>query len=283
MKIRVIGSGGMLGHITTLYLAERGYEVYDISKTKKCRKETTLLDVCTINVFLDYLQQHHFDVVINCAALLVHASEDNPEMAEILNAKFPHWFESYYKETSTRIFQVSTAGVFRGDNAPYSETDICDASGCYNETKMRGELNNEKDLTIRSDFWGPNINGATHGLFHWVMAAQGEVAGYSNVVINGVSSLEFAHFVELAIQIPLRGIYHLHSEECISKANFIRGICEVFEKTDISIRDVTEPRKNTCLEIGNKYIQYHTKDYAQQMKDVREWINNHRDLYLGYF
>lgn len=282
MRILVIGSGGMLGHMTTLYLAEQGYEVWDISKTKRCRKETALLDVCDMVVMSEYLNQHSFDVVINCAALLVRACEVNPEMAEMLNAKFPHWLEEFFERTPTRIIQVSTAGVFHGDYAPYSEMDRCDANGCYNDTKRRGELNNKKDLTVRSDFWGPDMSDGASGIFHWIMTEKGAVTGFSNVVINGVSSLEFARFIEGVIRFPMTGIYHLYSEESISKADLLRKICETFGRIDIQVSDVSEPRRNTSLETVREYTTYHRKGYEKQLDELKEWIKNHRELYPHY-
>lgn len=282
MRILIIGSGGMLGHMTTLYLAEKGYDVYDISKTRKCRKETVLLDVCNTATLSEFLNEYHFDIVINCAALLVRASERNPKAAELLNAEIPHWLEKFFDGTSTRVIQVSTAGVFHGDHAPYSEMDICDAKGCYHGTKRRGELVNQKDLTVRSDFWGPDMSDIATGLFHWVMTTQGEVAGFSNVVINGVSSLEFAHFIEKIIHIPISGIYHLHSKKSISKADLLRKICNIYGRVDIQIRDVSEPRRNTSLVTIREYSSYHHKGYEQQLDELKEWIENHRQLYPHY-
>lgn len=282
MKILVIGSGGMLGHITTLYLLEHGYEVFDISKTKKCRKETVLLDVYDKEALSGYLKQNDFDVVINCVALLVRASEANPQAAEELNEKFPHWLEKFYEATSTRIIQVSTAGVFAGDNATYSELDKCDATGCYSKTKQGGELNNQKDLTVRSDFWGPDMNEAASGIFNWIMTVNGEVSGFSNVVINGVSSLEFAYFVELVIRRPMFGIYHLYSGESISKANLLKLVCNSFHREEINVYEVDEPIRNTSLETIREDTEYLNKGYIKQLEDLKEWIEHHKELYPHY-
>ncbi|MDD6193884.1 MAG: sugar nucleotide-binding protein [Lachnospiraceae bacterium] len=283
MRILVIGSGGMLGHMTTLYLAEKGYDVCDISKTKKCREETVLLDVCDTRTFSQYLKQHYFDVVINCVALLVGASEANPQMAHAINEEFPHWLENFFEGTPTQIIQVSTAGVFQGSNAPYPETADCDARGCYNITKYRGELHNSKDLTVRSDFWGPDMCEEASGLFHWIMTAEGVVNGFSNVVINGVSSLEFVCFIEEILGTSMTGIYHLHSEEPISKADLLRKICATFERTNIRVLGVTEPRRNTCLKTVTTHTTYHPKGYEQQMTELKEWMEKHRELYSHYF
>ena len=58
---------------------------------------------------------------------------------------------------------------------------------------------NEKDLTVRSDFIGPDMSENGSGLFNWIMNSTGYINGYSKVFFNGVTSLEFAKFIEKAI------------------------------------------------------------------------------------
>ena len=191
-KILVIGSSGMLGHIVVMYLRERGYIVNDISFHNKMDKDTILLNVTDENTIQVFLKNKKFDYIINCAALLVNDSNLNKVEAIKINALFPHWLERFYSNTDTKIIQVSTAGVFYGDKAPYYEDDRSDAISFYGKTKSLGELCNEKDLTIRSDYFGPDIKSSGKSLFNWALQQKEKVNGYSRVYINGVTSLEFA-------------------------------------------------------------------------------------------
>lgn len=282
MKVLVIGSGGMLGHVTTLYLSELGYEITDVSHTRKCRKETVLIDVLDKITFSDFLEQNQFDVVINCAAILPKASIENKAAAIMLNSYFPHFLEQFYKNQKVKVIQVSTGGVFSGTAAPYTESAPHDTCIFYGKTKSLGEIEGENNLTIRSDFVGPDMSKKGIGLFNWIMNSQGKVNGYSRAFFNGVFSIEFAQFVDFAIKNNVTGVYNLYSANSISKSDFLRLTCEKFGKKDVFICDNDNVVINTSLNTERIDIVYKQKSFEEQMDEVYEWVMSHKQLYPHY-
>lgn len=282
MRVLVIGSGGMLGHMLTLYLKEAGYKVDDISYKFKCNEHTYCLDVLDEGELAGYLIGRDYSVVINCAALLVHESEKDKIRAIKLNSMFPHWLETFYAESETRVIQVSTAGVYYGDRAPYTEEDRHDTFNFYGKTKSLGELQNDKDLTVRSDFFGPDMKITGKGLFNWAVCQENMVTGFGNVFINGVTSLEFAKFIEHIIKNPISGSINLHSQDGISKADLLRKIYSYMNK-NVIVTDDYEVKRNTCITSNRTDCHYVNKTYDEQLSELCDWICNHKELYSQYF
>lgn len=283
MKILIIGSGGMVGHVLTFYLKEMGYDVVDVSHTRKCRSETILLDVLDKTFFSDFLKTNPFDVVINCAAILPKMSLECPSLTVLVNSYFPHYLEEFFINTDTKIIQVSTGGVFSGENGPYCEDEKHDTSIFYGRTKSLGELFGKNNLTVRSDFIGPDMSKAGGSLFNWIMNAKGNISGYNKAFFNGVSSIEFAKFTEFAIKNHVTGIYHLHTSDTISKAEFIELVCDRFDKKNVTMKHDTSISINTSLVTGRKEIAYIQSSFKEQIDMVYNWIVNHRELYPHYF
>lgn len=277
-KVLVIGSGGMLGHVVTLYLRAKGVSVDDISKTRAISSNTILLDILDETALKDFLKEKKYSAVINCTALLLAASEQNKTQAILLNTYFPHWLEQYYNNTDTQVIQVSTDGVFCGISAPYCEYDYSDSVTFYGKTKYLGELHNEKDITIRSAFWGPDISANGIGIFNWFMCQDKAVSGYANVYFNGVSSLEFAKCVFYLLTHHRSGIFHLGIPEPISKYHLLKTISSVFGR-NIAIQETFLPQNNNILENTRKDIAFSSKCLQKSVEELHEWIREYRQFY----
>ena len=279
MKILVIGAGGMLGYTTFQYLREQGQSVTGITKTKKI-EGLICLDATDENAIARFLDENAFDAIINCAALLVGPSEQQKSAAVKLNAWLPHYLAEYCQRRRIYFVQVSTDGVFSGMKGSCDEHSACDAATFYGKSKLLGEVYADA-LTVRSAFWGPDINLTGSGLFHWFMQQKGAVSGYSRAFFNGVSSLEFARFVSRAVQERWTGLYHLCAADSISKYDFLQLQKAVFSKS-------TEIHKNesVCIDRTLKNtrndIPYTMVSFEQMMMELKEWLQS-RELFLHYF
>jgi len=280
MNILVIGSGGMLGHTTTLYLRSIGHQVTDISRANKLDERTLLMDVTECGA-LSRSFLTRFDAVINCAALLVQPCKTRPHDAVLLNSWFPHMLEAALKDTSVKIVQVSTDGVFHGDCAPCSENDIPDAQTFYGRSKLLGELDNGKDITVRASFVGPDLKPQGTGLLHWFVSQKERVKGYRNVRFNAVTSLEFVKFVVHALGNNFSGIYHLGASESISKAEFLHKVKERFQ-LDIEIEDDDHVNTNHTLHTVRDYHGYEPKTYQVMLDELKSWMQKNKHLYPHY-
>ncbi len=275
MKILIIGAGGMLGYVTFQYLQELGHSVTGITKSKKieglCQLDAT--DEKLISLFL---QQDHFDAIINCAAMLVHASEINKCAAIRLNAWLPHFLAEYCEKSDTYFVQVSTDGVFSGMRGNYDEHSFSDVSSFYGKSKFLGEVYTNA-LTVRSGFWGADANVNGTGLFHWFMRQENSVPGYSKAFFNGVSNLEFARFVNKAIQEHWTGLYHLCAADVISKYDFLCLQKAVFSK-NIDVYQNESVFVDRTLKNTRDDISYTQITFEQMMRELREWAQGREDF-----
>ncbi len=280
----VIGSGGMVGHMVAQYLIEKKYNIFDISAKRKFRPETINMNVLDFERLSEFLDLHNFDVVINCAALLVKASDERKAEAVLLNSYFPHFLEDYYRNSETYIIQISTGGVYSGNSTDfYFESSVCDALSFYGKSKLLGELDDSRNLTIRSDFWGPDISDSGSSLFNWIMHVEGTVTGFGKYIFNGISSLALAEFIDSAIQNRYCGICNLYSQNHISKADFIRLACDTFEKSNLTIKEESSTVKSFLLKSERNNINFLPRTFAEQMVEIKHWIFSHKSSYEHYF
>lgn len=275
----VVGAGGMLGYVTLQYLREQGHSVIGLTKTKEI-DDLIRLDVTDEVAIKGFLSTDSFDAVVNCAAMLVEASERRKSEAVKLNTWFPHYLSEYCQRNGSYLIQVSTDGVFSGTEGSYDEHSPCDAMSFYGKSKFLGEIYVDA-LTVRSGFWGADVNPNGNGLFHWFMQQKSAVSGYSSALFNGVSNLEFARFVTKAIQRRWTGIYHMCAADSISKYDFLCLQNTIFSR-NITIHKNESVIIDRTLKNTRNDISYKEVPFAQMMKDLQTWIQR-RGRFAHYF
>lgn len=278
-KICVIGSKGMLGHILCRYLKDKGYNILEI-----CRDNFNIKDKNDIYLMINYIKENKCNIIINCIGLLVKASEDNPQLAKLINTNLPHLLEDEFFDTKTKIIHISTDCVFTGINSglpfSYSEVNFPNETSIYGKTKAEGEIYNTKDLTIRTSIIGPEISNHKLGLFEWFMSQKTECNGYKNVYWNGVCTIELARIIEIIIRERknLWGLINIGTIEKFSKYELLCLIAETFNK-DINIIPIDyEKNINKTLKSDFKY-NIKIKNYKDQLTDMKNWINKNKSLY----
>lgn len=245
MKVLVLGHTGMAGHTIKSYLEEKGYEVY----TSHARLPEEI----------DRIDFKYIDVVINCIGMLVEASEKNKALATYINSYFPH----YLSEQKPKVIHLSTDCIF-DDNF-------------YGRSKALGELNNDKDLTLRMSIIGTDLKPEGTGLFNWFMQ-QKEVDGYANAIWNGITTLELAKVIDEAIKQNLTGIYSPLPEEPITKYMLLHLIANVWDK-DVVI-NLKEAGSDKTLTEKRTDFNYKVPNYLKMLIDMKEWTDE--ELYPHY-
>lgn len=269
MKILVIGSGGMLGFVTLRYLQSQGHQVTGITKTKTF-PGMLRMDAADETAMGRFLRQEFFEAVINCAALLVKPSEERKGEAVKLNAWLPHFLDAHCRQTCAYLIQVSTDAVFSGLRGQYRETDASDADTFYGKSKFLGEVCNDHALTVRSGFWGTDVNPGGAGLLQWFLRQEGPVSGYTQAFFNGVSNLEFAKFASAAIQNRWTGLCHLCASESVSKYEFLRLANRIFScGTSIAEDDRVCIDRSLCC--TRRDLSYRQKSVEQMMTELKAW------------
>lgn len=283
MNILVLGASGMAGHVIATYLKEQGYTVSTVAATRLLDSSTTLLDVTSIPSLKHYLDSQHFDAVINCIGLLIHACEQDKTSAISINAYLPHFLADYYCNTPTKVIHLSTDCVFSGENGPYDENARLDGSLFYDRTKALGEIHNHKDLTFRMSIIGPELNPNGIGLFNWFMQQQGEIDGFTNSIWNGITTLELANGIEAALLQNLTGIYHLVPPVPISKYYLLLLFNEIFNKDKLSILPKETIPLNKTLINTREDFNFKINNYFILLHEMKRWITDHPEFYKHYF
>lgn len=281
-NVLVLGSGGMAGHVVSLFLQENDFEVSTLSAHNTLDKNTVLLDVTQKIELEDYLSSNSFDVVINCIGLLVKQSEEKKDLAVYLNAYLPHYLESFYKKSNTKLIHLSTDCVFSGKKAPYSEDSQYDGESFYDRSKALGEVINDKDLTFRMSIVGPDMQENGEGLFNWFFKQNGEISGYSKTIWNGITTIELAKGIEAAINQDLTGLYHLTPTENISKYELLELFKKEFNRNDIIIKANDEIISDKTLINSRTDFDYVVSDYPRMISEMHKWIDSHKEQYKHY-
>jgi len=148
MNILILGANGQLG----LSLAER------IQFRQGPKHEFTLLgkndvDITDLDSLMSAITTVYPDVVVNAAAWTdVKAAEDDYEMAFNVNVLGVSNIAKATNSLKTRIIQVSTDYVFKGDGCtPISESEETNPINNYGKTKAEAEkylLSNHSDRSL---------------------------------------------------------------------------------------------------------------------------------------
>ena len=283
MRVLILGASGMLGQVTSIYLKKKGHIVTNHCNSNIINSDDFVCDICDLNRLEKFLDENHFDIIINCVALLIHASEKEKSKAIFINSYFPHWLEEKYRISSTKIIQVSTDGVFGVNDSMQSEDSLHTNTSFYAKTKSLGEISNEKDLVIRSSFYGPDIKVTGQGLFNWFFSQEGVVKGYKNVVFSGVTSLEFAKFIHTQ-GLYITGIYNLTIKNPISKYDLLCLIKRRFAVKSIELISEEETKAYTLIKSNRDDVKYCNKSSEVLINELYAFMKDNKEKgYYRYF
>lgn len=283
MKILVLGAGGMAGHVIATYLKEQDHAVHTLSAHTALDDDTRLIDVTEQKALKDFLSKTEYDVVINCIALLVNECDLQKDLAVYLNSFIPSLLERIYMQTKTKVIHISSDYVFSGKNPPYKEHDTPDGDSIYSRTKTLGEIDNEKDLTLRLSIIGPTLVKGGKGLFNWLMSSRNsEITGFTNAIWSGVTTIELARGINEAIIQNIAGIYHFAPVETISKFDLLILLKEVFGLQDILINAAEGTSVGTSIVNTRKDFDYVIPNYKKMIEEMKTWMENHPSIYAHY-
>ncbi|WET70809.1 SDR family oxidoreductase [Sphingobacterium sp.] len=284
-KILIIGIKGMAGHLLFNYYKEScQFEAFGIARNIQQNDNIFDIDVTDVEKVENILKEFQFDYVVNCIGILNKDAEDNPEKAIWFNSYFPHFLEKILKETSTALIHISTDCVFSGKKGGYTENDIKDGIGYYAQSKALGEIDNNKDLTIRTSIIGPEINTNGIGLFHWfMMRSENEcLKGYTHAFWSGITTFELAKVVEKAIEERLTGLVQVTSNSKIDKYHLLQLFNKIYRSNKIKIETDDNYLVDKSLISVRSDFCYNIPEYQTLLEEQLNWIISHPDLYKHY-
>ena len=281
-RIVVLGGTGMAGNVAVTYFRELGYDVYFMSLDAPDTGKSKAMDATDFTALSKWLDAARPDVIFNCLGTLVKESEARPDIAILLNSYLPRFLERKYINAKTKIIHLSTDCVFSGSRGGYTETDITDGETVYDRTNALGEIINDKDLTFRMSIIGPDQNIKGIGLFNWFMSQSGVIRGFTKALWTGVTTIELARAADAAIRQNLTGLYHLVPEKSIDKYSLLVLFKDILGKTDVEIEPYDGFVTDKTLVNTRTDFDFIVRDYPEQIKDMKQWIDEHSKLYEHY-
>jgi len=277
MKILILGSDGMLGHVVKMYFEEKDYDV--VCTTRRDEKSELYFNITnSVGEIERIIKRVKPDVVINCIGILNKVADEHKALAILINSYLPHYLDEISVENNFKLIHVSTDCVFDGKTGNYDEMSIPNETNMYGRSKALGEVINDRSVTLRTSIVGPDINENGIGLFKWFMEQEGEVGGYDRVLWTGITTIWFARCMEMAIENNLTGLHHCVNNDVISKYDLLVLFKKYFNK-DIVINHNPDVESKKTLIRTNKSFDFGIPSYDDMIKDMREWVLNHKKVY----
>lgn len=273
----------MAGHVISLYLKEQGHNVTGFAREKSRFVDTVVGDVTDFELLKNAVIGGKYDTIINCVGLLNQFAESDHPMAVLLNGYLPHYLVKVTENTDTQVIHMSTDCVFSGKVGGYTEDSIPDGTLFYDKSKAMGELNDDKNITLRNSIVGPDIKESGIGLLNWFMQQKESVNGFTRAIWNGQTTLQLAKTMEAAAKNRAYGLYNAVPDGSISKYELLKLFNEYIRKEPINICPIDGTDKDKSL-VRTRYtgFDYHIPDYETMVKELGEWMRAHRELYPHY-
>mgnify|MGYP003583729288 CR=1 FL=1 len=281
-NILVLGASGMAGHVIFTFLTEKNcYNVLGTTNSTNFLENTLKLDVFDNEKLIGIIDSFKPDFVINCVGMLISSSKDFPDKTIYTNSYFPHLLAKLSFAKDFKLVHISTDCVFSGKTGNYIEESIKDALDVYGLSKSLGEINDTKNLTIRTSIIGPEIKSKGEGLFHWIMNQYNDVFGFKSNFWSGVTTLELAKFIDYVVHNDLIGLFHLTNNIAISKFELLNIINDIFN-LGLIISDTKDYKCDKSFINTNKEVLYSVPSYWQMLVEQKEFMNLHDDFYKHY-
>jgi len=167
------------------------------------------------------------DWVVHCAAMTdVDRCEENPELAERVNAGMAREVATGAADVGAQLLHLSTDAVFDGRRGGYAESDAPLPVNRYGESKLWGEgavqTANPGALIVRTNFFTWPVPGRD-GLVGWMLGrlTTGQaLPGFVDVEFNPIVASLLTEILLDLLSARLSGIYHVAGRTCLSKHDF---------------------------------------------------------------
>lgn len=282
MKFFVLGCNGMAGHTISLYLQEKGHDVLGFDRAESKYVKSVAGNAFDSDSLRRIIRDGKFDTVINCIGVLNQFAENDHALAAYLNSYLPHFLAETTKDLDTQVIHMSTDCVFSGKKGSYTEHDLRDGETFYDRSKALGELEDEKNVTLRNSIVGPDINPNGIGLLNWFMHQTSEINGYTKSMWTGQTTLQLAKTMEAAALERAHGLFNAVPDNSISKF----CLCQLFNKylrnNSLVIHPVDGVNADKSLKRTNFDFGYLIPDYETMVAELAEWIMKHKEMYPHY-
>ena len=268
--------------MVAIYLKERGHKVLGFARKPSKYVDSITGDAFDTTLLSDIIEKGDFDAVINCIGILNQFAEQDKKTAVFLNAYLPHFLADVTKSLKTKIIHISTDCVFSGKKGGYTERDFKDGESFYDRTKALGELDDNKNVTLRTSIIGPDLNPNGIGLLNWFLNSEGKVNGYLRAIWTGQTTLQLAKTIEAATEKNATGLINAVPEKSINKYELLCLFNEYFRNGSVTVNAVEGVILDKSLKRTNFDFDYKIPDYREMIAELFSWTLAHKDMYPHY-
>jgi len=237
MRLLVTGASGLLGMNLACQAASRHVVTGTVNANHLSGVpfDVRAADLSTQDDLERLLDAVQPEAILHTAALAYpEKCEENPDLAERLNACLPGWVASAAVRAGIPLLHVSTDAVFDGVQGGYGEDDLPNPRNLYARTKLAGERAvaeiDPRALIIRTVFYGWSLSGQ-RSLAEWFytnLAAGNRIRGFTDAFFCPLIAGDLAGLLLEMLERGLTGVYHVVSPESISKYDFGVRIARLF-------------------------------------------------------
>ncbi|MDP6570828.1 MAG: SDR family oxidoreductase [Candidatus Marinimicrobia bacterium] len=243
-RLLITGAEGQLGKAIQFQFAEN-FELLatarNPSSAAKKKRNVISLDIAnrsTVNSILGEFKPH---IIINCAAYTnVDGCEIQKDKAHDVNVNGLQNLIQF-SEKDACIVQISSDYVFNGKDGPYAETDHTFPVNYYGKTKLEAENllrgAQRKHLIFRGNVLFSEDLFCKSNFFAWVYTSllkNKPIAVVDDQVSNPTLISEFVKAIFQAMVMKCEGVFHVGSEDFLSRYEFALNIAKNF-KMDTSL------------------------------------------------
>ena len=277
MKILVLGSTGLLGQALMKGFSNSQYNAFGTIRNldfttflpKVSPKSFIELDnVFELDKLKKVIEDLNIDALINCISISDINNQKECKLNSVF-AEFPQNLSNLCKQKNIKLIQISSDGVFSGKSGNYSEQDIPDPIDLYGKAKLKGEVQEENQLTIRVSMIGHD--SIKHGgLLEWFIN-QKTCSLYTDYIFSGLTTNELSRVMKdyILTNTKLSGLYHVAANP-ISKYDLLSMVSEIYNlkitinKDDSVKMDRSLSQKNFFEDTG--YISPSWPELIEKMK-----------------
>lgn len=183
----------------------------------------------------ELFQKYSFKTVINCIADAdIENCEKNAERAYSLNSLLPKRLAKFSESHNFKLIQISTDAVFDGKTSFRGESDTPIPSNVYGQSKLKGEeevlQHSNNSLIARVNFVGHSEKKETllDFIFRNLRDKQ-KIIGYTNIYFTPLVINQTVSAILELERLSACGVYHVAGKERLSKYEFARLVCEVWD------------------------------------------------------
>lgn len=105
-KILILGKNGMLGHMVYQYLIENPIDGYETIGTT--REDFDFINLYSFEKLKKFVLGSDVKIIINCVGVLIDESNNNPDVAILINSYLPHFLSRLCIENDIKFYHIST-------------------------------------------------------------------------------------------------------------------------------------------------------------------------------